>query len=88
MDQEPAPAAPEAEPGWSTKVRLIHERLETAGVPHAFGGAIAVNYHRDPRSTTDIDINIFLPTPAPRTRPSNLCARCTSMKTRTGCARN
>ncbi len=26
----------------------------------SFGGAIALNYHREPRSTLDIDINVFL----------------------------
>lgn len=34
--------------------------LEHGSIPHAFGGAIAMNYHREPRATLDIDINIFL----------------------------
>lgn len=40
----------------------VHDALETAGVPHAFGGAIALAYcTHDPRGTRDLDINIFLP---------------------------
>ncbi len=31
------------------------------GVPHAFGGALALAYHAEPRSTVDIDVNVFLP---------------------------
>jgi len=27
---------------------------------YAFGGAISLKYHREPRSTLDIDVNIFL----------------------------
>jgi len=48
------------DPTWSEKVLRLDEGLAQRGVPHAFGGAIALNYHRDPRSTLDIDINIFL----------------------------
>ncbi len=29
-------------------------------VPHAFGGAIALGYHAEPRATIDIDINVFV----------------------------
>jgi hypothetical protein len=32
-----------------------------AGVPHAFGGALALAYHAEPRATIDIDINVFVP---------------------------
>src|SRR3954470_13077951 len=38
-----------------------HQALANAQIPHAFGGAIANAYHGEPRATTDIDINIFLP---------------------------
>jgi hypothetical protein len=31
-------------------------------VPHAFGGALALAYHAEPRSTVDIDVNVFVPT--------------------------
>jgi hypothetical protein len=40
----------------------VHDSLEAAGIPHAFGGAIALAYcTNDPRGTRDLDINIFLP---------------------------
>ena len=32
-----------------------------AGVPHAFGGAIALAYWAEPRATIDIDVNVFVP---------------------------
>jgi len=31
-------------------------------VPHAFGGAIALGYHAEPRATIDIDLNAFVRT--------------------------
>src|SRR3954468_6793235 len=40
----------------------LHRALARARVPHAFGGAIALAYWtRDPRGTSDIDVNVFLP---------------------------
>jgi hypothetical protein len=30
-----------------------------AGVPHAFGGALALAYYAEPRATIDIDLNVF-----------------------------
>ena len=40
----------------------IHSGLETAGIEHAFGGAIALAYWTsDPRGTNDIDVNVFVP---------------------------
>lgn len=56
---EPEPKQPE--PAWEQKVVLVDNTLCLRGIPHAFGGAIALNYHREPRATLDIDINIFLP---------------------------
>lgn len=45
------------------KLLTIHHELAEAGFEHAFGGAIALAYWtRDPRGTSDIDVNIFLPT--------------------------
>lgn len=44
----------------SQKILGLHEALEQAGIPHAFGGAIAVDYYRVPRATVDIDLNIFV----------------------------
>jgi hypothetical protein len=47
--------------GLGERVLTIAAALEAAGIPHAFGGAIAYNFHGQPRATADIDINIFLP---------------------------
>lgn len=47
----------------SDRLIAIHESLETQGVAHAFGGAIALAYWTlDPRGTSDIDVNLFTPT--------------------------
>jgi hypothetical protein len=32
-----------------------------SGFPHAFGGALALAYYAEPRSTIDIDVNVFVP---------------------------
>lgn len=45
----------------SEKVLALRDALERHQIPYAFGGAIALFYYRDPRSTIDIDLNIFLP---------------------------
>ena len=34
-------------------VLAVHERLEHANVPHAFGGALALAYYGQPRATLD-----------------------------------
>lgn len=47
-------------PGMSEKVVRLHEALDRADIPHAFGGAIAVDYYRVPRATIDIDLNVFV----------------------------
>ena len=39
----------------------VHERLDEAGIPHAFGGALALAYVADPRGTADLDCNAFVP---------------------------
>lgn len=57
---EPSREAREDMP-WGEKVVRLCDVLTEHSVPHAFGGAIAMNYHREPRSTLDVDINIFLP---------------------------
>jgi hypothetical protein len=45
----------------------LHESLDAAKVPHAFGGAIALAYWTlDPRGTSDIDCNLFVPAAKPR----------------------
>jgi hypothetical protein len=44
------------------KLLELHAGLEGAGIPHAFGGAIALAYWTlEPRGTRDIDINLFVP---------------------------
>ena len=40
----------------------LHRALAKRRVPHAFGGAIALAYWTlDPRGTSDIDVNVFVP---------------------------
>jgi hypothetical protein len=41
------------------KIVAIDRTLEA--VPHAFGGALALAYHAEPRATIDIDLNVFVP---------------------------
>lgn len=39
----------------------IHDALSDAGLPHAFGGAIALAYcTQEPRGTRDLDVNVFV----------------------------
>jgi hypothetical protein len=42
------------------KALLAAQALDGAGLPHAFGGAIALAYCAEPRGTTDIDLNLFV----------------------------
>jgi hypothetical protein len=43
------------------KLFAIHDSLNEASVPHAFGGAIALAYCvEEPRGTRDLDVNIFV----------------------------
>jgi hypothetical protein len=40
----------------------LHRALSRRRIPHAFGGAIALAYWTlDPRATSDIDVNVFIP---------------------------
>jgi hypothetical protein len=41
------------------KVVALEDAL--AEPPHAFGGAIALAYYAEPRTTVDIDLNVFVP---------------------------
>ncbi|MBI5311262.1 MAG: hypothetical protein HZB14_09620 [Actinobacteria bacterium] len=42
------------------KLLAVHDALAGAGLPHAFGGAIALAYcTQEPRGTRDLDVNIF-----------------------------
>lgn len=43
------------------KLHAIHDSLAAAGMPHAFGGALALAYCvEEPRGTRDLDVNIFV----------------------------
>lgn len=42
------------------KIVAIDEALHA--IPHAFGGALSLAYHAEPRATIDIDVNVFVPT--------------------------
>jgi hypothetical protein len=46
-------------PSLPEKVLAVDRAL--ADVPHAFGGALALAYHAEPRGTVDIDVNVFVP---------------------------
>lgn len=41
--------------------RIIAVDAALDAVPHAFGGALALAYHAEPRATRDIDCNVFVP---------------------------
>ena len=57
------------------RVVALHRALEAHGIPHAFGGAIALAYWTlDPRATNDIDLNLFVPAEEPETALSALPA--------------
>jgi len=45
------------------RLLAIHDALDRADIPHAFGGAIALAYcTQEPRGTRDIDVNVFVGT--------------------------
>lgn len=45
------------------RILALHHALDAAGLPHAFGGALALAWCTEQaRGTIDIDINIFVPT--------------------------
>jgi hypothetical protein len=46
------------EPSLPDKVLAIDAALN--GIPHAFGGALALGYYAEPRSTVDVDLNVFV----------------------------
>lgn len=43
-----------------SRIVALHEMLDSLGVAHQFGGAIALAWYRNPRATTDIDVNVTL----------------------------
>ena len=42
------------------KVVEVHRALADAQIDHAFGGALALAYYGEPRTTHDIDLNVFV----------------------------
>lgn len=48
-------------PSLSEKVLALHRALAAIRVPHAIGGALALAYYAEPRTTIDVDINVFAP---------------------------
>src|SRR5581483_3335627 len=52
----------EPEPSLVDKVVQLHSALRRGRLPHAFGGALAFAYYGEPRSTVDIDLNLFVGT--------------------------
>lgn len=45
----------------AARLVAVDEALGAAGIPHAFGGAIALAYCTDePRGTRDLDVNVFV----------------------------
>lgn len=41
-------------------VLATHDLLDSAGLEHAFGGALALAYYGEPRATVDVDVCIFV----------------------------
>ena len=48
------------EPSLPDKVVALHHALEHGGIAHAFGGALALAYYAEPRTTVDVDVNVFV----------------------------
>jgi hypothetical protein len=44
--------------GLAGRIVAAHEMLDAMGVTHQFGGAVALAWYRNPRATTDIDLDI------------------------------
>ncbi len=54
-------SAPAPLDGLAAKIVAAHEMLDSLRVTHQFGGAIALAWYRNPRATTDIDLNVTIP---------------------------
>ena len=39
----------------------VDAHLQALGIPHAFGGALALAYYAEPRGTVDVDVNVSVP---------------------------
>lgn len=46
--------------GMAAKIAAVHEMLDSLRVVHQFGGAVALAWYRNPRATTDIDLNVTI----------------------------
>lgn len=55
-----SPHRADSEPPLPEKVLAIHHALDTAKIPHAIGGALALAYYAEPRATIDVDVNVFV----------------------------
>jgi hypothetical protein len=44
--------------GLAGRIVSVHELLDSMRVTHQFGGAIALAWYRNPRATTDVDLNV------------------------------
>jgi hypothetical protein len=44
--------------GLAGRIVAVHEMLDSMAVAHQFGGAVALAWYRNPRATTDIDLNV------------------------------
>ncbi len=44
--------------GLAGRIVAVHELLDSMAVPHQFGGAVALAWYRNPRATTDVDLNV------------------------------
>ncbi|MGH2977699.1 MAG: hypothetical protein ACRDKC_04915 [Gaiellaceae bacterium] len=42
------------------KIVSAHEMLDSVRVAHQFGGAVALAWYRNPRATTDVDLNVTI----------------------------
>jgi hypothetical protein len=49
-----------SEPSLPEKILALHRGLAGAKIAHAFGGALALAYYAEPRTTIDVDVNVFL----------------------------
>jgi hypothetical protein len=43
------------------RIVAVHEMLDSMGVTYQFGGAVALAWYRNPRATTDVDLNVTVP---------------------------
>lgn len=44
--------------GLAGRIVAVHELLDSMQVTHQFGGAVALAWYRNPRATTDVDLNV------------------------------